>query len=130
MFQVTAAEAFLVNQNWDGLETYLTEFLTEVQGNKFYLHPGLFCSLYQAQISHLIEENKFVEAQDVFRNKVRPLVDHRDDLYAPHDLEFRVDILRDCVNNRYVVFSYHYNACFYRMFCNLLYETETGVSLE
>lgn len=112
MFQVTAAEGFLVNQNWEGLETYyLTEFLTKVQGDKFYHHPGLFCSLYQAQISHLIEERQFVKAHVVFRDKVGPLVDHWEDLYAPHDLEFRVDILQDCVLYSLIITMLIFIAC-------------------
>jgi hypothetical protein len=97
---MTAAQEFVANQNWGGLETYLSEFLTEVQGDKFHPHPGLFCSLHQAQISSLI-----VEAEAVFEEKVRPLNAHMEALYAPFDLELRVDVLWDWVTKEYVVYS-------------------------
>jgi hypothetical protein len=48
---VAASQLFVVNQKWDELETYLAEFLTKFQCEKFYPHPGIFCCLYQAQIS-------------------------------------------------------------------------------
>ncbi|CAL5091902.1 unnamed protein product [Urochloa decumbens] len=96
-FEMAAAQEFVAKQNWVGLETYLSEFLTKVQGDKFYHHPGLFRSLYQAQISSLIVAKQFDEARDVLRNKVSPLVAHREDLYAPLDLEYRVQVLEACV---------------------------------
>jgi hypothetical protein len=102
---MTAAQEFIANQNWDGLETYLSEFLTEVQGDKFHPHPGLYCSLYQAQISSLIGEKKFVEAEAVFEAQISPLVAHMEALCAPFDLELRVDVLWDCVTKEYVVCS-------------------------
>ncbi|CAL5034460.1 unnamed protein product [Urochloa decumbens] len=97
-FEMTAAQEFVAKQNWPvGLEGYLSEFLTKVQGDKFYHHPGLFRSLYQAHISSLIGAKQFDEAQDLFDDKVSPLVAHREDLYAPLDLEYRVQVLEDCV---------------------------------
>ncbi|KAK8454245.1 hypothetical protein SEVIR_5G422800v4 [Setaria viridis] len=97
---VAACQLFVAKQNWDGLETYLAEFLNKVQGDKFYPHPGLFCSLYQAHISYLIGKNHFVEAQAVFDGKVKPLLDQeKDDMYKPFDLEARVQMLRNCVYN-------------------------------
>ncbi|KAF8664921.1 hypothetical protein HU200_054239 [Digitaria exilis] len=99
-FQITAAQAIVAIQNWAGLEFYLNEFLTEVQGEKFFPHPGLFCSLFQAHISYLIGEGKFVEARCVFDDKVKPLLDEdNDDLYKPFDLEVRVQMLQNCVND-------------------------------
>ncbi|CAL4972566.1 unnamed protein product [Urochloa decumbens] len=98
-FQLNAAQVFIVNQNWDGLEAYLAEFFAEIQGKKFFFHPGLFCSLYQAQISDLIGKKLFVEARAVFDEKVEPLLDQvKDDLYKPFDLEDRVGMLRHYVN--------------------------------
>lgn len=109
---MTAARAFVAIQNWDGLESYLNEFLTEVQGGKFYHHPGLFCSLFQAHISYLIGEGKFVVARFVFNDKVKPLLDEDcDDLYKPFDLEAREEMLQNCVNNWYVLFMLVSIAC-------------------
>ncbi|CAO1942700.1 unnamed protein product [Urochloa humidicola] len=97
---VTAAEMFIAKQNWDELETHLAEFLTKVQGDKFYPHPGLFCSLYQAQISYLMGKFRFNEARAVFNGKVKPLLDKgKDDMYKPFDLELRVGMLGDWLNN-------------------------------
>ncbi|CAO1942699.1 unnamed protein product [Urochloa humidicola] len=97
---IVAAQLFVVNQNWDGLEAYLAQFLTEVQGDKFYSHPGIFCSIYQAQISYLIDKEQFVEARAVFDNKVKPLLDQeKNDAYKPFDLEARVEMLQNCVDN-------------------------------
>lgn len=66
---------------------FLSKLLTKVQGNKFYPHPGLFCSLYQAHISSLIDEKQFEDAEAVFDDKVIDLLDHKNVLYAPFDLE-------------------------------------------
>ncbi|CAL4946137.1 unnamed protein product [Urochloa decumbens] len=97
---VAAAEVFVAKQNWDELETYLVEFLTKVQGDKFYPHPGLFCSLYQAQMSHLIGKHQFTEARAVFDGKVKPLLDKgKDDMYKPFDLEARVEMLQNWINH-------------------------------
>ncbi|CAL4972631.1 unnamed protein product [Urochloa decumbens] len=97
---VAAAEVFVAKQNWDDLETCLAEFLTKVQGDKFYPHPGLFCSLYQAQISYLIGKHQFTEARAILDGKVKPLLDKDNDvMYKPFDLEARVEMLRNCVNH-------------------------------
>ncbi|CAL4953165.1 unnamed protein product [Urochloa decumbens] len=97
---VAAAEVFVAKQNWNELETYLAEFLIKVQGGKFYSHPSLFCSLYQAQISYLIGKQQFTEARAVFDGKVKPLLDKgKDDMYKPFDLEARVVTLHNWLNN-------------------------------
>jgi hypothetical protein len=48
-----------------------------------------------------------VEARTVFDDKVKPLLDHdKDDIYKPSDLEARVEMLQNCVDNRYVVYFF------------------------
>ncbi|CAO2195556.1 unnamed protein product [Urochloa humidicola] len=97
---VTDAQVFVAKQNWDELETSLAEFFTKVQQDKFYPHPGLFCSLYQAHITNLIGKHQFKEARAVFYGKVKPLLDKgKDDMYKPFDLEARVEMLRNCVDH-------------------------------
>jgi hypothetical protein len=76
--------------------------LTKVQGNtSFYQHPGILCSIYQAQIAHLIKVESFKEAENVFNDKVKPLLNQNtDELFRPADLEDRVKMVQNCVNNR------------------------------
>lgn len=101
-FDVDAAEGLVQNHDYKGLDKFVVEFLTKVQGNSFYPHPGILCSIYQAEIAHFIRVERFVEAKKVFNDKAKPLLnrDGTDELFRPADLEDRVKMVQDCVNNR------------------------------
>jgi len=94
-FDVDAAEGLVQNHDYRGLEEHVLEILTKVQGSSFYQHPGILFSIYQAEIAHLME------AEKVFSDKVKPLLNHNsDELFRPADLEDRVKMVQNCVNNR------------------------------
>ena len=100
-FDVDAAEGLVQSHDYKGLEEYVLEFLTKVQGSSFYQHPGILFSIYQAEIAHLIKAEHFVEAEKVFSDTVKPLLNHNiDELFRPADLEDRVKMVQNCVNNR------------------------------
>jgi hypothetical protein len=104
-FEFDVAFKYIVNANWDELESYVEKFLNDVQGEDFHPHPGLMLSLYEARAYHLIHETKIDKELAYVMAKVEA-IDTEDDLYVPWDYADRVKKLITYVQTRYAVFSY------------------------
>ncbi|OQU88034.1 hypothetical protein SORBI_3003G388500, partial [Sorghum bicolor] len=89
-FKRDTAAAYIEENNFEGLETYVVGFLTSVQGTEQHHHPGILCALYRAQISYLVREGRIRDAEAVFNEKVKPLLDNEDHLYKPKNLKVQV----------------------------------------
>ncbi|TVU51379.1 hypothetical protein EJB05_02804 [Eragrostis curvula] len=92
IFNQGVVSGFIREKNWDGLKAYLQSFISNnPHDGVVHLHKGLMLTLYELQLTMLLEEEKYDTAVDLFKDSVFPLLALTDDnLFAPLDLSDRV----------------------------------------